>query len=609
MHWHRNVIPYRIKTTNFNTFPYLYSKKKQTLIDFSAMRKYALTSLFVMIGLVSFAQEIIDSCFFSVEPGINFVSSDDLANNSSIEADVLEWSGTEWIGGWLNANISIPPPGEGVGCRAIFIGNGQTWTSGGEGFGLRVSEFFNAGQTYNFDITYVSQGLGSDGAFSPSVYTNSIPSISGGTFVGNLPAVGYSWETNTFSFTVTAAQSGHQWILIHTELTGTSGLINSFCEECQDCSSFPENFYFGPDITLCEGESVVLDATTLNSTYTWQDGSSSPSLTVTAEGTYAVTITNICGVLSDEINVYFSTPLVPIDLGEDVDLCIGDSLLLDVTTPGVNYQWQDNSVSPTYDIAAPGLYWVELSNVCGLVADSIFVTYTSPPFIDLGGDLELCPGETALLDITGVEGILNWHDSSNGPTFLITQPGVYWVEATNHCGIDSDTMEALYFEPPQVDLGPDTIICLDETLLLEVNLTMAEYLWQDNSTDAAFLVTAPGDYAVTVTNLCGIDSSAIQVEFDNCTLCDIYIPNVFSPNDDGRNDAFTPLSNCNLEDYQLSIFSRWGEQLFTTNDPNQSWNGKFRGSLLPPGVYVFQIEFRYLRGVKKIKTGSITLIR
>ncbi len=573
------------------------------------MKKYALTSLFFITGLITFSQEIIDSCFTSVDPGTDFVSSADLANNSSIEADVLEWTGTEWSGGWLNANITIPPPGEGIGCRAIFIGNGQTWTSGGEGFGLRMSESFSAGQSYNFEITYVSQGFGSDGAFSPAVYTNSTPSISGGTFVGNLPAVGYSWETNTFSFTATAAQSGHQWILIHTELTGSSGLINSFCVDCQDCSSFPESFSFGPDITLCEGESVLLDATTENSTYTWQNGSSSPMITVTQEGTYSVTITNVCGGLTDAINVVFSTPITPVDLGEDVDLCIGDSLLLDVSTPEADYRWQDNSSGPTYDITGPGLYWVELSNVCGMVADSIFVTYTSPPFVDLGENLELCTGETALLDVSDVEGDLTWHNGSSTSTFLIMEPGVYWVMATNQCGIDSDTMEAFYFDPPQADLGNDTIICFDETFLLDVNLPVTDYVWQDNSTNSSFLVNAPGLYAVTVSNLCGVDSSAINVEFDNCMFCDIYIPNVFSPNDDGRNDSFVPLSNCNLENYQLTVFSRWGEQLFETNDPGQSWNGKFRGTSLSPGVYVYQIKFRYLRGVEKIKTGSITLIR
>jgi len=573
------------------------------------MKKYVLTSLFSIIGVIAFSQEIIDSCFISVEPGTDFVSSADLANNSSIEADVLEWTGSEWIGGWPTAILTIPPPGEGVGCRAIFIGNGQTWTSGGEGFGLRMSEFFSAGQTYDFNITYVSHGIGSDGAFSPAVYTNSVPSISGGMLLGNLPAAGYSWETNTFSFTATAAQSGHQWLLIHTELSGSSGLINSFCEECQDCSSFPESFSFGPDITLCEGESLLLDATTVNSTYIWQDGSNSPMITATQEGTYSVTITSDCGELTDAINVVFSTPLAPVNLGEDVDLCLGEDLFLDVSTPGADYRWQDNSNGPTYDITAPGLYWVELSNVCGIVVDSIVVTYTSPPFIDLGENLELCPGETALLDVSNIEGELIWHNGSIASTFLIVEPGVYWVSATNQCGIDSDTMEALYFDPPQADLGNDTIICFDETYLLDVNLPLADYVWQDNSTNSSFLVNAPGLYAVTVSNLCGIDSSAINVVYDNCTFCDIYIPNVFSPNDDGRNDSFFPLSNCSFENFHLTIFSRWGEQLFETNDPGQSWNGNFRGISLPPGVYVYQIEFRYLRGVDKIKTGSITLVR
>ena len=713
------------------------------------MRKHALIFCLLLLGQLSFAQEIIDSCFTSVDPGTDFDSSADLANNSPVEADILEWTGTDWIGGWSGANLTIAPPGEGTDCRAIFIGSGTAWTTGGEGFGLRLSESLIPGQTYSFDITYVSHGTGSDGDFSPMFYTNSFSSITGGTLIGNLTSVGYSWETHTFSFTATPGQDGHQWILIHSGPNGSSGLINSFCSECQDCNSFPQSFNFGPDISLCQGETLTLDATTANSTYLWQDGSSGSQFTVDQEGSYWVEITNECGILSDTIQVSFGSAPDPVDLGEDLELCKGDTLLLDVSANDAEYLWQDNSTNPifevtqtgtysvevsntcgsvsdeitvnftplpninfgtdlslcegetltldattengiylwqdassgaqfivtepgsfwvqvsndcgsdsdtisvafltpplpvdlgadadlclgeslmldlssfsnlqflwqddttepVYNITESGLYWVEASNVCGAVYDSISVTFTTFPDIDLGSNINLCPGETALLEVTGIQGDFNWHNGSGGTTFLITQPGVYWVEVTNACGIDSDTMEAFYFEPPQIDLGNDTLVCYGETVLLDATLPTVDYLWQDNSTGPTYLVTDIGNYAVTVSNPCGQDSSSINIAFEECALCDIYIPNVFSPNDDGRNDLFTPLSNCGFENYTFSIFSRWGEQIFVTNDPNEAWNGKFRGEKLPAGVYVYQVSFRFSRLPQKVKSGSFTLVR
>lgn len=96
------------------------------------MKTHVLISFFILMTQVTFAQVIIDSCFMSVPPGTDFTSSPDLANNTSIEADLLEWSGTSWIGGWPTVNVTIPPPNAGVGCRALFIGSATSWTTGGK---------------------------------------------------------------------------------------------------------------------------------------------------------------------------------------------------------------------------------------------------------------------------------------------------------------------------------------------------------------------------------------------------------------------------------------------------------------------------------------------
>ena len=82
-----------------------------------------------------------------------------------------------------------------------------------------------------------------------------------------------------------------------------------------------------------------------------------------------------------------------------------------------------------------------------------------------------------------------------------------------------------------------------------------------------------------------------------------YIPNAFTPEDNGINETFTPifLPGFIPHDYQFVIFNRWGEQVYETNDIYGSWDGSFRGSMVEDGTYVWQITFRENETDKKYR--------
>ena len=253
-----------------------------------------------------------DSCFSSASPSTNFVSSPDLANLASNQADLLEWNGTSWSGSWPGALLSIPPPSNTAGCRAIFIGNATTWTPGGEGFGMRLSSPLLAGQAYSFTFTYVSHGFGSTGSFSPHVSTNTAPSI--GAPIGDLPPAGPTWTTDTFSFTATPQQAGHTWLILTTAPDGSSGIIDSFCRNCNDTTLANCAINLGGDRSLCVGETVLLDATTADATYLWQDNSTDPTFSVSEQGTYWVRVTKSNCTAMDSVHIAFNVCLVPLEL-------------------------------------------------------------------------------------------------------------------------------------------------------------------------------------------------------------------------------------------------------------------------------------------------------
>ena len=131
----------------------------------------------------------------------------------------------------------------------------------------------------------------------------------------------------------------------------------------------------GNDTILCEGEILILDATTSNATYLWQDNSTNPNFIITQQGTYWVQVINNCENSTDTINVNINS-LPTINLGNDTTLCQGVILYLDVTATNASYLWQDNSTNPTYNITQQGTYWAEVTvNSCNAIAtDSITIT-------------------------------------------------------------------------------------------------------------------------------------------------------------------------------------------------------------------------------------------
>jgi gliding motility-associated-like protein len=137
----------------------------------------------------------------------------------------------------------------------------------------------------------------------------------------------------------------------------------------------------GEDLIQCEGDTVTLDATTLNASYLWSDGSNYRKLSVTETGFYTLeaTIYN-CPVIDslvllDTVYIEF-VPYPIVDLGEDtLIVCQNKSVVLDAFSDSASYLWQDNTTDPTFTVTQPGHYSVEVLHSICLIKDSINVIY------------------------------------------------------------------------------------------------------------------------------------------------------------------------------------------------------------------------------------------
>jgi len=127
--------------------------------------------------------------------------------------------------------------------------------------------------------------------------------------------------------------------------------------------------------------------------------------------------------------------------------------------------------------------------------------------------------------------------------------------------------------------------------------------------------TIAGCYAVTAIDSIGNESdfsNKVCIDIDTCSVYSL--PNVFTPNNDGRNDYFIPFPYTSVERIEMKIFNRWGRIMFETNDPNINWDGKNKNnnSDCAAGVYFFVCdvyEIRLTGFTKRTLTGSVTILR
>ena len=137
------------------------------------------------------------------------------------------------------------------------------------------------------------------------------------------------------------------------------------------------------------------------------------------------------------------------------------------------------------------------------------------------------------------------------------------------------------------------------------------YVWSDGFTGAERLITEEGIYNLEFILPCvSIPISLEVVEFP--CKAELYVPNIFSPNNDGINDELIPgiFSIYEISNYNFQIFNRWGEIVFQTNDPEKGWDGRIKNKFPTEGMYAWQITY-YLdfeEGLNIIESGDVILI-
>ena len=412
---------------------------------------------------------------------------------------------------------------------------------------------------------------------SPSIGADTSLVCAGDTLILDASSLGTSflWSDGSTAPTLAVTDAGMYAVTIEDACGTGSDELEVFVQQ------MPPTVDLGADQLLCAGETVFLNVTNDLSTYQWSDGSTQPMRAISTDGLFAVSVTNACGTTTDEIDLAFVPDLNP-DFGQRV-LCFGETAELDFTHPYATYSWSDGSTAALRQITDDFVADLTITTPCETMTGTVEVLFLRDPTLELGADTTLCPGDSLWL-VPGIPGgDYQWQDGTTADQFLVTTGGTYALTLTTACNELVDQRRIEYIPPIQTDLGPDTFLCAGASLLLDATAQAPViYTWDDGSMDARRRIEEPGTYLVSVVSDCESIMDTLTVTL--CEVCDVYMPNAFSPNGDGRNDRLRPFSDCEMLDVDFRIFDRWGQAVFATDDPARGWEGTSKGQPAALGV-------------------------
>ncbi|MEZ4826987.1 MAG: PKD domain-containing protein [Bacteroidia bacterium] len=263
---------------------------------------------------------------------------------------------------------------------------------------------------------------------------------------------------------------------------------------------------------ICPGDTVTLNANNPWANHVWLPGNiPGQTLDVYQTGVYTAVVTDSFGCVSID-SIAITVDFVPVvDLGPDTTICIGESIVLDAgaANPGTTYLWNfGNATSQTILVTAPGTYIVNLTTIAQCTtSDTMSLSVQLSPVVNLGPDRIECGVFT--LNASNPNGTFLWSTGATTQSISSTNPGQYWVTVTNSVGCsNSDTVNITKGTIPIVDLGPDVVICNNQSTTLAAGNPGSQYLWSTSATSQSITVNTPGEYSVRVTNA------------DNCSASD-----------------------------------------------------------------------------------------
>jgi len=276
-----------------------------------------------------------------------------------------------------------------------------------------------------------------------------------------------------------------------------------------------------------------------------------------------------------------------------------------------------NNATGNFTGLQSGVYSLLVIDQIGCVDSVVVIVDSIPSPIAPLQDTVLC---NLTLQINGVLSYTgsNWTANSplvnfsnpagQNPTIVADTAGIYSITMTDSVCNFTETFQLTFVADPFTTIL-DTTLCIGETQVLAalVQPQNASYLWSTGETSSAISVTETGEYIVSTSNMCGVSIDTATINF---YFCDIEVPNVFTPNNDGTNDYFQLLFFGGIKTFNCTILNRWGQVVREYDNPAFMWDGKDEsGEDVLEGVYFYIAKAVSNGGNEIMKHGNVTLVR
>lgn len=402
--------------------------------------------------------------------------------------------------------------------------------------------------------------------------------------------------------------------------------------------------------TYCNPAAVQLNGTAApdTSALTWQwdvnsiiiNQQNTGILNFPNAGSYPVSLKAVnssgCSITVSTTVTVNQTPTI--NAGNDTTICLGNNFTLQ-PSGGATYSWSPatylNCSNCTNPVSTPinniKYYVTGTSALACSNTDSVSVKIKKPFTVTSSGDASICIGKTVNLSAAGAENYI-WSPATGLSNPNISNPAANPTANTTYQVIGYDSSNCFYdtayiqvdvYNYPTIDIGKDTTIMGGTVIPFNPTASndIVSWLWSPSFTLSCYTCPAPiakpvvnTTYTVEVANSIGCTTTDQINIIVLCADGKIYLPNAFTPNNDGRNDWFYVIGNGVQTIKAFQIFDRWGKVIFDrknipANSRTDGWNGQSNNVDLPIGVYPYIVEVICGDGALFKLNGAVTLIR
>ena len=387
----------------------------------------------------------------------------------------------------------------------------------------------------------------------------------------------------------------------------------------------------GEDLLICQDESVIIEAVSDADSFLWQDNSTNQSIMTDTPGTYTVEASNGECTTTESIEVILDPYIL--DLGEDIVLCSDlPTTALNAGSEAISYSWSTGENTQIITVSEGEYSVTVISDVNCEYEDQINVDLQEFDLDVNSSSTEECvPAEISFEDLSSVSNgeISSWtwdfeidNSSDQNTSVNYTESGTYDVNLI--VGTEEGCYGSLQL-PQYIQINPNPSADFSYSIEFQNNCDIGiefnteslganSYNWNFNNGNSSSLSNPIEVFEYN-------QQFEVELEVQNEFSCadtiskilevpkfkPVYVPNVFTPDGNGNNDLFHPVSAC-ITEVEFWIYDRWGKLVYYTEEIEVGWDGYFEGLLLNNDTYSWRLKYNH-DGEIMDENGFVLLLR